>query len=70
MTLKPGLMTWIMAALLVLIAVGISTLFPYRTQSIDEVDPYLDTVMQFDAASEASALAGREVGASVSMSYQ
>ncbi|MBN1453562.1 MAG: hypothetical protein JW963_21280 [Anaerolineales bacterium] len=61
MSLKPGLMTWILAALLVLIGVGISTLFPYRAQSATEVDPYRDTAMDFDPVPDATELAGKEV---------
>lgn len=61
MSLKPGLLTWILAALLVLIGVGISTLFPYRTQSITEEDPYRDTLLEFEPAPGAVELAGKEV---------
>jgi hypothetical protein len=61
MPLKPGLMTWLLAALLVLIGVGISTLFPYRTQSVTAEDPYRDTVMKFDPMPDASEMAGKEV---------
>lgn len=61
MSLKPGLMTWLLAALLVLIGVGISTLFPYRTQSAAAEDPYRNTIMKFDSMPDASELAGKEV---------
>jgi len=61
MSLKPGLMTWILAALLVLIAIGISTLCPYRTQSVTGEDPYLNTAMEFDPEPDAAELAGKEV---------
>ena len=61
MSLKPGLMTWILAAVLVLVAVGISTLFPYHTQSDTEEDPYLNTTMDFASAPDAVDLTGREV---------
>ena len=61
MSLKPGIVTWILAAVLVLIAVGISTLFPYQAQSVTEVDPYLNTTMNFAPAPDAAELAGKEV---------
>ena len=61
MSFKPGLMTWILAALLVLIAVGISTLFPYRAQSVTEADPYQDIKMEFDPEPDIAELAGKEI---------
>jgi hypothetical protein len=61
MSLKPGLITWILAAILVLIGVGISTVFPYQTQSVNQEDPYRDLVMQFGPRPDAAELVGKQV---------
>ena len=61
MSLKPGWLTWILAAVLVLVAVGISKLVPSPTQSAGVEDPYLNTEMNFSTEPDAASLAGKEV---------
>ena len=61
MSLKPGLMTWILAAVLVLVAVGISTFFPNQTQVVEPEDPYRNTILNFESAPDTADLAGKEV---------
>ena len=61
MSLKPGVMTWILAVLLALIAIAISMLIPVQTQSIEVDDPYRNIVMDFDPEPDSAALAGKEV---------
>ena len=61
MSLKPGLITWILAAVLVLVAVGISTLVPSQTQIAVQEDPYRNTTLNFEQAPDATELAGKEV---------
>lgn len=61
MSLKPGWMTWVLAALLVLVALGITKLFPEQTQSTTVKDPYANTVMNFSPEPDLATLAGKEV---------
>lgn len=61
MSLKPGWITWVLAALLVLVALGITRLFPEQNQSNLVEDPYANTVMKFDPEPDPASLAGKEV---------
>ena len=61
MSLKPGWLTWILAAVLILVAVGISRLVPSQTQKAGVEDPYLNTEMNFSPEPDAASLAGKEV---------